>query len=166
MGEEKLTRPATYNDLRQFTSEIVREFHGASSVASSHAPYSNRTGESLRAQLEPTGPLQASGPAMPGLGPFTVTLPSMAVIPVFPNAPALSASPTIATGPKPVPVVAARIPDIPRGKGNWRKVIEQWDNGLAAWPKENFTGHNRTVSGSKLSHRKTIAEEYQRSVPT
>jgi hypothetical protein len=90
----------------------------------------------------------------------------MAVIPVFPNAPALSAPPTIAMGPKPVPIVAARIPDIPRGKGNWRKVIEQWDNGLAAWPKENFTGHNRTVSGSKLSHRKTIAEEYQRLVPT
>ncbi|KAK2459363.1 hypothetical protein APHAL10511_008621 [Amanita phalloides] len=62
----------------------------------------------------------------------------------------------------PAPLVSACIPDIPRGKGNWRKAIEDWKGSLRDWPKENFTGRMRPVSASKQSTRQTIAEEYKR----
>jgi hypothetical protein len=74
--------------------------------------------------------------------------------------------PAAAAAAKAPSIVRARIPNIPRGKDNWRKAVEQWDTLLRDWPEENYTGEMRTTAGMKRSLRQTIAEEYERWVWT
>ncbi|KAK0478832.1 hypothetical protein IW261DRAFT_1337060, partial [Armillaria novae-zelandiae] len=72
--------------------------------------------------------------------------------------------------PQAPPIPGVVIPDIGKGPGIWRKVVKQWEVGeplqglqpLHDWPKEWYTGSQRTKTGSKYNQRKLIALEYQR----
>ena len=139
MGQHKLMRPATYNDLQQFTSMVV------SAINTSLATYATF--------------------------PPTLTQPAQCLhVPCFntsSQAPlAAATNPTPASAPTSEPaapsIARARIPNIPRGKDNWRKAVEQWDELLRAWPAENYKGAMRTKTGTKRSSRQIIAEEYDR----
>ncbi|PBL04470.1 hypothetical protein ARMGADRAFT_1022882 [Armillaria gallica] len=58
----------------------------------------------------------------------------------------------------PIPGVA--IPDIGKGPGAWNKAVKQWEEGnpaqgllpLREWPKEWYTGSQRTKTGAKHGH--------------
>ncbi|KAK0489204.1 hypothetical protein IW261DRAFT_1557697 [Armillaria novae-zelandiae] len=72
--------------------------------------------------------------------------------------------------PQAPPIPGVVIPDIGKGPGIWRKAVKQWEVGeplqglqpLRDWPKEWYTGSQRTKTGSKYNQRKLIALEYQR----
>lgn len=68
----------------------------------------------------------------------------------------------------PIPGVA--IPDIGKGPGAWKKAVKQWEEGdpvqgllpLREWPKEWYTGSQRTKTGAKHGQCKIIGLEFER----
>lgn len=122
-------------------------------------------GPQTRRQITPEGPPgQASGPHTSD---HEVTPP--ALFPTQSQQLATTASPAT---PKPIPIPGVSISDLGHSPSAWRKAIQQWEEcdpatGLVAlknWPKEWYTGVMRTHTGAKRTTRKTIADEYNRSV--
>ena len=155
MGDHKLMRPATYNDLQQFTSMVVSAINNKSlaTYAATFPPVP---------ALAPTAyPAQCFGPCF-GQAPQQSA--PHHCHPHLESAPA-TAVPTpvsVPTEPSAPSIARARIPNIPRGRGNWRTAVEQWDKLLKEWPEENFKGAMRTKTGTKRCVRRLIAEEYDR----
>lgn len=156
MGEHALLRPATYNDLQQFMNLVI------STIQTGFSTSYNRPGTCAACCCHQ---VPGSEPPANTQHYAVVSQPIHSAVQTRQQ----SHQPEAATrtigdgqaGPL-APLASACIPDIPRGKGNWRKAVEQWDSFLRDWPTENYTGRMRIVSASKRMIRQTIAEEYDR----
>jgi hypothetical protein len=153
MGEHLLTQPATCNDLHQFMSWVVSAINTSLSAHVASFPATRRPiSEPERAPAHVASFHASRQP---------ISEPEQAPVPL--PSPELADPSVVATNTAASPAFAnVRIPDIPRGPGNWRKAVEQWDTLLKSWPEEYYTGAMRTVTGTKRRMRQVIADEYDR----
>ncbi|KAK0502111.1 hypothetical protein EDD18DRAFT_1346679 [Armillaria luteobubalina] len=67
------------------------------------------------------------------------------------------------------PIPGVVIPDIGKGPGAWKKAVKQWEEvdlvqrllPLRDWPKEWYTGSQRTKTGAKHGQHKLIGLEFE-----
>ena len=72
-----------------------------------------------------------------------------------------------------LPIIGVSIPDVGHEHGAWRRAITQWEQGTAdmpqglalkEWPEAWYTKGMTSVTGTKRSQQKLIADEYNRFV--
>lgn len=175
MGDHVLNMPVTTGEFWVFT-EAVMNRSAPSNQPQCICPTHTNISLSISAVISP------ATTAMPhSYEPFTAGSPQpasteMTCIPTNserpPLASAVSALPLRHTQAPPIPGVS--IADVGKDDQSWQRAVRQWEEGdpgqrlllLKDWPKEWYSGSQRTKTGVKCGQHRLIALEFQRSVLT